>query len=176
MRTIAKPDEFRNKIISQMTSLKSPAGCEFKKQHQVKNIEISIYNYALQEADNNNTLKQWDNPFFVMLYIDRMRSVFYNLENTDLIDRVNSKAIHSHEIGAMSHQEMNMERWKDLLEQKRKRDKQKTQSNANVEEGEFECKKCGSKKTTYYQMQTRSADEPMTTFVQCTQCPTKWRC
>ena len=77
--------------------------------------------------------------------------------------------IKSHEIGNMSHQEMDIERWKTMIEQKRKRDKCKTQLNVNIEEGAFQCRKCGSKKTTYYQMQTRSADEPMTTFVQCTE-------
>ncbi|KAM0685429.1 transcription elongation factor TFIIS, partial [Conglomerata obtusa] len=29
----------------------------------------------------------------------------------------------------------------------------------------FKCGKCKQRKTTYYQLQTRSADEPMTTFV-----------
>jgi transcription elongation factor S-II len=43
-------------------------------------------------------------------------------------------------------------------------------------EGVFKCGKCRSKKTTYYQMQTRSADEPMTTFVTCTNCQNRWKC
>lgn len=33
--------------------------------------------------------------------------------------------------------------------------------------GAYTCKKCGSEKTFHYQLQTRSADEPMTTFVMC---------
>lgn len=44
-----------------------------------------------------------------------------------------------------------------------------------VEEGIDECKKCGSKRTYSYQKQTRSADEPMTTFSQCTNCGKRWR-
>lgn len=31
------------------------------------------------------------------------------------------------------------------------------------------------RKTTYYQMQTRSADEPMTTFVTCVNCGNRWK-
>lgn len=42
--------------------------------------------------------------------------------------------------------------------------------------GAFVCKKCKGDKTTYYQMQTRSSDEPMTVFVTCLSCGTKWRC
>lgn len=43
-------------------------------------------------------------------------------------------------------------------------------------EGMLKCGKCKGKKTTYYQMQTRSADEPMTTFVTCHDCGNKWKC
>ena len=42
--------------------------------------------------------------------------------------------------------------------------------------GMFKCGKCKSKKTTYYQMQTRSADEPMTTYVTCMGCSNRWKC
>ena len=42
--------------------------------------------------------------------------------------------------------------------------------------GLFKCRKCKSTKTTYYQMQTRSADEPMTTYVTCKNCGLKWKC
>jgi len=34
----------------------------------------------------------------------------------------------------------------------------------------FSCEKCGKNRTTYYQMQTRGADEPMTIFVTCLDC------
>ncbi len=43
-------------------------------------------------------------------------------------------------------------------------------------EGIFKCGKCKSKKTTYYQLQTRSADEPMTTYVTCMECSNRWKC
>jgi transcription elongation factor S-II len=39
----------------------------------------------------------------------------------------------------------------------------------------FKCGKCKQRKTTYYQMQTRSADEPMTTFVTCLVCENRWK-
>jgi len=44
------------------------------------------------------------------------------------------------------------------------------------QEGFFTCGRCRSKKTTYYQLQTRSADEPMTTFVTCLTCDRNWKC
>lgn len=39
----------------------------------------------------------------------------------------------------------------------------------------FECGRCKSTKTTYTQKQTRSADEPMTTFVTCGNCKNRWK-
>jgi len=41
--------------------------------------------------------------------------------------------------------------------------------------GLFRCRKCRQYKTTYYEMQTRSADEPMTVFVTCHICKTTWK-
>eukprot|EP00831_Metopus_contortus_P030132 TRINITY_DN24760_c0_g1_i1.p1 TRINITY_DN24760_c0_g1~~TRINITY_DN24760_c0_g1_i1.p1 ORF type:complete len:106 (+),score=21.39 TRINITY_DN24760_c0_g1_i1:212-529(+) len=39
----------------------------------------------------------------------------------------------------------------------------------------IQCFKCKQYKTTYYQLQTRGADEPMTTFVSCTECGNSWK-
>ncbi|MCL7043845.1 hypothetical protein MKW94_023189 [Papaver nudicaule] len=40
---------------------------------------------------------------------------------------------------------------------------------------QFKCGRCKQRKTTYYQMQTRSADEPMTTYVTCVNCNNHWK-
>jgi len=44
-----------------------------------------------------------------------------------------------------------------------------------AETDQFKCGRCNQRKCKYYQMQTRSADEPMTTFVTCTNCGNRWR-
>ncbi|KAK9827698.1 hypothetical protein WJX81_001573 [Elliptochloris bilobata] len=40
---------------------------------------------------------------------------------------------------------------------------------------QFQCGKCRQRQCQYYQMQTRSADEPMTTFVTCVNCGNRWK-
>lgn len=39
----------------------------------------------------------------------------------------------------------------------------------------FQCGKCKNKKVSYSQAQTRSADEPMTTFCECMVCGNRWK-
>jgi transcription elongation factor S-II len=40
---------------------------------------------------------------------------------------------------------------------------------------EFQCSKCKKKMVSYSQAQTRSADEPMTTFCECMNCGNRWK-
>ncbi|MBP02745.1 MAG: transcription factor S [Rhodospirillaceae bacterium] len=44
-----------------------------------------------------------------------------------------------------------------------------------VPNGMLTCGKCGMSKTSSYEMQTRSADEPMTIFANCLCCGNRWR-
>ncbi|KAJ7235084.1 hypothetical protein B0H12DRAFT_1222710 [Mycena haematopus] len=39
----------------------------------------------------------------------------------------------------------------------------------------FQCSKCKQRKCRYRQVQTRGPDEPMTTFITCMNCNSKWR-
>ena len=180
MRVIDKPIDFRNNVVSVIKDIVNKKAQETNgtevKPHRIENIERSIFNYAIKEAKERDTICRWDNPFFVLIYTSRLKTILYNLKTTDIIERINDNQLKSYEVGTLNHQEMDTERWKTMIEQKRKRDKSKTQLSVNVDDGAFKCMKCGSEKTTYYQLQTRSADEPMTTFVQCTQCSARWRC
>ena len=40
---------------------------------------------------------------------------------------------------------------------------------------QFKCGRCKSKKCTYYELQTRSADEAMTIFITCLNCGNRWK-
>ena len=41
--------------------------------------------------------------------------------------------------------------------------------------GFYKCPRCKGMKTDFYLMQTRSADEPMTTFANCFDCGNSWK-
>lgn len=44
-----------------------------------------------------------------------------------------------------------------------------------AETDQFKCSKCKQRRCKCYQLQTRSADEPMTTFVTCVNCNNRWK-
>jgi transcription elongation factor S-II len=146
----------------------------------VTNLEIAIYNYAIKEAGNRKILKKWENPYFIQLYIDRFRSIFLNLKNGDnqensLIHQLKTGEITSQSLAFMTHQEMNPVQWKKRIEQKVKRDANKFNKKVQASTDMFTCKKCRSKECTYYELQTRSADEPATIFVTCLSCGKNWK-
>jgi DNA-directed RNA polymerase subunit M/transcription elongation factor TFIIS len=64
-----------------------------------------------------------------------------------------------------------------FLAKKKDNDRERMKAEENEDYvGQFKCGKCKSVKTTYDQLQTRSADEPMTTYVTCLGCSNRWKC
>jgi transcription elongation factor S-II len=139
-------------------------------------MERGVYNYTLKESTNRKVVKKWDNPYFMQIYIDRMRSIYINLKNDDLLEQIKNGTIKSQNVAFMTHQEMKPEKWETMIQEKIKRDKNKFETTIEAATDTFKCRKCHSNKCTYYQMQTRSADEPMTTFVTCIECGNRWKC
>ena len=76
----------------------------------------------------------------------------------------------------MTHQDMNPNMWAKIIEDKKNRDKNKYELKIEASTDLFTCRACKSNKCTYTQLQTRSADEPMTTFVTCLECGKRWKC
>jgi DNA-directed RNA polymerase subunit M/transcription elongation factor TFIIS len=140
------------------------------------NLERGIYNFILQKSSRENIVKKWDNPYFVQVYLDHTRSVFCNLKNPRILDAVRTAAIKAQDLPFMTHQELCPEKWTQLIEEKRIRDKNKYEIKLEASTDNFQCRKCKSRECTYYQLQTRSADEPMTTFVTCITCGSRWKC
>jgi len=62
----------------------------------------------------------------------------------------------------------------DLFKQKQREQDDYVLNPFQAEEGVVECKKCGSLKVFSVAMQTRAADEPMTTVSYCTLCKNTW--
>jgi transcription elongation factor S-II len=169
MRKIENPETFRKNIRSNLNDL-------INDEKKTERLEKGIYNYSLKEATNRKVVKKWDNPFFVQIYTDRVRTLFVNLKTPELLEQLVNNQAKPHVFAFMTHQEMNPTKWEPLIIAKAKRDKSKYETTMEAATDTFTCRKCRSKKCTYYQMQTRSADEPMTTFVTCIDCGNRWKC
>ncbi|KAJ2853854.1 transcription elongation factor TFIIS, partial [Coemansia erecta] len=103
-------------------------------------------------------------------YRAKIRSLCLNLrdkKNPELRNRVVSGDISAERLCSMSSEEMASEELKETISKM----KEENLSNAKApvaevaETDQFRCGRCRGRRCTYFQMQTRSADEPMTTFV-----------
>jgi DNA-directed RNA polymerase subunit M/transcription elongation factor TFIIS len=140
-----------------------------------ENIELSIFNYTIQDAAFRQIIKKWTNPKFCELYSARLKTMIYNLKKEDLLERIKSNQVTAKMLASMTHQEMLPEKWRARMEMKTQRDKSKLSTNIEASTDLFTCKKCRSKKCTYYELQTRSADEPATIFITCLDCGKNWK-
>ena len=167
LRIIENPDNFRANIRKKIDK-------KLNNEKASLNLEKGIFNYTLKEADNRKIVKKWDNKFFVQIYLDHLRSILINL-NDKWIDAINSGEIQSHKLAFMNHQELDYDRWAEMIDIKSKRDKNKFEVNMAASTDTFTCRKCKGNKCTYYTQQVRSADEPSTIFVTCLQCGNRWK-
>lgn len=174
MHKIAEdPDTFRKNIVNK---LKTFLPVEFiSDEKPAVNLEKGIYNYAVNEAKSKKILRIWSKDEFVMLYIDRLRTVYMNIGRPEIQEQLKTGEITPQSVAFMTHQELYAEHWRPLIEQKMKRDENKYNVNIEASTDIFTCKKCKSKRCTYYELQTRSADEPATIFVSCLDCGKHWK-
>ncbi|KAI4306971.1 hypothetical protein L6164_030206 [Bauhinia variegata] len=110
----------------------------------------------------------------------KYRSLMFNLKdqnNPDFRRKVLLGDVEPERLLNMTTQEMASEKRKQENEQIKQKAlfecERGLQPKATTDQ--FKCGRCGQRKCTYYQMQTRSADEPMTTYVTCVVCNNRWK-
>ena len=143
------------------------------------NLERSILNDSVNKC-YPKVSAAWDNHFFKNMYKHGFLKIKYNLERSpNLKTRITSGLVKSRDIMTLTPQGLwpggryDMEMERQIIEGM----KMEYANNENKNYvGLFKCNRCKSKNTTYYQLQTRSADEPMTTFVTCNNCESHWKC
>ncbi len=113
-------------------------------------------------------------------YRQKTRSLHFNVKNKSnpqLRKYVLSGEITAQRLVVMTHEELKSA-------ERRAEDEKLKQENMNkamVAQAEksvstaLTCGKCNQKKVSYSQAQTRSADEPMTTFCECQVCGNRWK-
>lgn len=113
-------------------------------------------------------------------YKAKIRSLFSNLKNKSSVNlrkMVQSGQIAPKRFATMTAEEMKSDERK-AADEKLEKENMNNAMVAQVEKSiskEFQCGKCRQRMVSYSQAQTRSADEPMTTFCECMNCGNRWK-
>lgn len=143
-------------------------------------MEKSIYNHTIKEARLKCVDRSWNCFGFKWLYKKNYMKVIGNINSNKnsnfVLDKIKYNLWDPENIISMKAEILYPELWELLLLKNSKKmamlGKEKNQQGTSM----FKCNKCRLNNCTYFQMQTRSADEPMTTFVTCLNCSNRWKC
>lgn len=170
-------NETRKKVLEIFTKM------DKKNEIQVeyfRELEMEIFNFAIRSSIQKNIVPTW-NILLKKIYINKARSLYTNLvsdsyvKNKRLFERMKKKEFTPGQLVNMSIQETFPEHWKQLIDDKDRKNKVLYETKKEAMTDQFKCRKCGSRETCYYEMQTRSADEPMTIFITCLNCGNRWK-
>lgn len=130
-------------------------------------VETAILKKCVADAQKWFIDQSWENSVFVNLYRNRSIDLFR----------------YRHLMSTMTPEEFanstpltqNPERWAEIVQTTTEKEKA-TYSKKHTASINLFCQRCQRKtRCDSYQMQTRSADEPMTTFVTCLECDKRWK-
>jgi len=135
-----------------------------------EDIESGIFEYTLISGTINKILPS----LLPNIYEDKIDYLCKNLDENDkficnktLKKNIIKKIINPYFLAFLSPEQIHPQRWGPIL--------QKIEEKTNLENSSnstdlYKCYKCGERKCKTSQMQTRSADEPMTIFITCLNC------
>lgn len=144
-------------------------------QKKAEILEAELFKCTCELGKQRSIVVSWINPVFSKMYINKARSIYTNIN--DKSNKTIAKIIKNNieELPYMSFQEINPAHWKQMLDAKHKRDKHMYEEKQEAMTDQFKCGRCKSRECTYYELQTRSADEAMTTFITCLKCGNRWK-
>jgi hypothetical protein len=149
--------------------------------HDIGELERGIYNATLNDATLRLVPLTWEHSTFKWIYNMISKRTVSNFNpnsyvgNPHLIQRWKDGEFTLDQIGSWTSYDLNPAHWKDLKDQQFRREKRILEGNLAMATDRFRCSQCKKKMCSYYELQTRSADEPMTIFVRCLNCGKQWK-
>ena len=138
-----------------------------REKFESEEIETAILNRCIQVAQRWFVDIDWTNTVFVDMYRSRAVSLYPHREMAATMDV--TKFVDSTLV------DLNPKRWKEMIQKIIDKEKAMYSKKSTASIFMF-CSSCKKKtRCDYYQLQTRSADEPMTTFVTCLECDKRWK-
>lgn len=150
----------RRKTIEKLGRFFDPEVCE--------SIENGIYDFTEQYCKNENNISDMAS----CIYRDCCLNIIFNCnKNNSTIQKIckniSKNKFNAYNLAFLRPEELDEDKWKKIIQ----RNKNTEDRMNNLHTIEWKpCRDCKNKSYFYYQMQTRSADEPMTTFFVCKNC------
>ena len=150
---------------------------DFLNEKQAKKLEISVYNFTIVKAKAEKVERSWDCRVFKMYYVNKVRSMVFNLKNGVLKTKITEGKFNIAQVPYMDSWDLWPEKYEAYFQKKLEKEMIQLQREAESQNvsGMFTCGKCNSDCTTFFSLQTRSADEPMTNYITCKKCGHKWK-
>lgn len=176
LKTNKELNEQRNKIIDIFNKL-------LKSKQLSRKIESSVYNFSIDKAKTSNIIASWENKDFSGIYINKCRSLYLNLDkksylgNDLFLDVVKKKEFDVKKIAYMKPVDIFPEIWRPIIEENKRKEEIIKACESEASTNKFKCpnRNCRARKAVYTEVQTRSADEPMTLFITCLVCGKRWK-
>ena len=149
--------------------------------NEILQLELGIYNASLEEAKRRLVPLTWDHETFRWIYTMISKRTASNFQpssyvgNSELIERWKDGEFTLDSLGHWTPYELQPSQWKDLKDQQFRREQRILEGNIAMATDRFRCSRCKKKQCSYYELQTRSADEPMTIFISCINCGKQWK-
>jgi DNA-directed RNA polymerase subunit M/transcription elongation factor TFIIS len=175
--TTSNETKYRNHVLD---LCKERLGTMFTKT-ELARLEKTILESALADANKKFVLKNFDNRLFTICYMNAARRVVSNLDpnsyvqNLQLLEKVRSKDIDIELLSQMNTTDYAPHLYSAMRDRQLLREQQQLEGNKAMATDLFKCNRCKKRETTFYELQTRSADEPMTKFITCVNCGNHWR-
>jgi transcription elongation factor S-II len=150
-------------------------------ESSIRALERNLLNHVNQLAKKHYIPRSWNAIPFQELYQAHLHTLLWNIhpkspiKNTRLLERCLEGEFPLEQIPAMSAYDLFPERWQDLADKQLIREQKILEGNKSQATDEYKCKRCHKRQCSYYEMQTRSADEPMTYFIACLNCGNRWK-
>jgi len=145
-----------------------------------KSIEESIYNYTLSQSEIKSIEPNIEDKYFKRIYVNKVITLYNNIDknsyvkNYNFLNTLSDKDFDITNIAFLTPQEIHKDHWKKYLDRQSANDEFLYSRTAGIRTSEYKCGRCKEKNCTYYQLQVRCSDEPMTTFINCLNCGNRW--
>ena len=176
--TQSKETTFRMHILNQIQIL---LGSTFTKEEDQTALELSIFQNALLDADGKYVVKHFDNNLFQICYMNSARRILSNLDptnyvgNSQLLQKLQNGDLKLEHLGSMNSIDYLPSLYTGMRDRMLLREQQQLDGNKAMATDMFKCGRCHKREATFYELQTRSADEPMTKFITCVNCGNHWK-